>query len=353
MERQERSEVPGFGSVKTWLFIGLILVAGQILIGGITRLTGSGLSITRWEIVTGTLPPLNEEQWTLAFDLYKETPQYRLINQGMALSDFKYIYFWEYFHRLWARSMGLIFVFPFLYFLWKRRLSRVLIRKLLLLVLLAAITASFGWIMVASGLLARPWVNAYKLGVHLLLGFSVFIWLFHIWYTYPGGARRASDLVPDDKVSGWFVFLIVLQIFMGGLVSGMKAGYAYPTWPLYNGHWVPSVLLESGYWNFHSFVDYDESGFMAAFVQFAHRNLAYVIALFALFYGWRIRKSGFLVSGVSMWSILMYGVVLIQVLLGIFTLLGFRSGMPVVLASLHQFTGLMLLTLIFHLWYHK
>jgi len=154
-------------SVKIWLFIGLVMIFVQVLLGGITRLTGSGLSITKWEIVTGILPPMSQEAWQAEFDLYKATPQYQKINEGMSLSEFKFIYFWEYIHRLWARMMGFVFIIPFVVFLFKGHLDKALIKRLGGVVLMAAIVASFGWIMVASGLEDRPWVNAYKLSLHL------------------------------------------------------------------------------------------------------------------------------------------------------------------------------------------
>ena len=138
-------------AVVIWLWIGLFMVFMQIIIGGITRLTGSGLSITKWEIVTGSIPPMHEAAWERAFDLYKETPQYKKINDGMSMSQFKFIYFWEYLHRLWARFMGFVFLFPFLFFQWKKMLDRPIRIDLLRVVLFAALAAIFGWIMVASG----------------------------------------------------------------------------------------------------------------------------------------------------------------------------------------------------------
>ena len=168
--------------IKIWLSIGIIMVFMQVVFGGITRLTGSGLSITKWEIIIGTVPPLNAAQWEEAFDLYKETPQYQKINQGMEMKQFKFIYFWEFFHRLWARTMGFVFLFPFLYFLFTGKLSKVLIKDLEIVILLAVVVASIGWIMVASGLINRPWVNAYKLTMHLCLALLLFGYL--LWTTY-------------------------------------------------------------------------------------------------------------------------------------------------------------------------
>ena len=167
--------------VSLWLKAGLLLIFFQVVIGGITRLTESGLSITKWEVVSGTLPPLSDRDWEREYDLYRQTPQYQEINEGMSMADFKFIYFWEYIHRLWARLMGFAFIVPFLYFSIKKRLSSRLKKNLGIVVLLAALAATFGWIMVASGLIERPWVNAYKLSIHLLIAFSVFGYLWWTW----------------------------------------------------------------------------------------------------------------------------------------------------------------------------
>ncbi len=174
--------------VKIWLCIGLFMVFMQVMIGGITRLTESGLSITKWDIVTGTMPPLTTAQWEHEFDLYKATPQYAKLNFGMEMGSifesgtFKFIYFWEYLHRLWARSMGFVFAIPFFIFLARGMLSKRLIKDLGIVIFLAAVVASVGWIMVASGLINRPWVNGYKLTLHLSLAFLLFGYL--LWATF-------------------------------------------------------------------------------------------------------------------------------------------------------------------------
>ena len=175
--------------VGAWLILGVFLVFFQIIIGGITRLTGSGLSITEWEIVIGSMPPTSAEKWESEFDKYKETPQYEKINQGMSMDDFKFIYFWEWLHRFWARWMGVVFIIPFLFFLFKRWLTRPWIFKLIMVMLLASLVASFGWIMVASGLIDRPWVDAYKLTMHLALALVVFAYL--VWLS--------ADMLRDES----------------------------------------------------------------------------------------------------------------------------------------------------------
>jgi cytochrome c oxidase assembly protein subunit 15 len=171
-------------SVRNWLVAGIILVFIQMVLGAITRLTGSGLSITKWDIITGTFFPLSDNAWNHYFDLYKSTPQYQKINFGMTLSEFKFIFFWEYFHRLWARLMGFVFLFPFIYFLIKKYFSKKDILNLSFVILLTVFVASLGWIMVASGLVNRPWVNAYKLAFHLTAALLVILMLLKTYIDY-------------------------------------------------------------------------------------------------------------------------------------------------------------------------
>lgn len=336
--------------ISIWLVIGLIMVAGQIWIGGVTRLTGSGLSITKWEIVTGTLPPLNDQQWEESLQLYRETPQYALINKGMSMEDFKVIYFWEYFHRLWARIMGFVFILPFIFFVYKKWLSKVLIINLVKLIFLTGITASFGWIMVASGLSERPWVNIYKLGIHLLLGFSVFTYLFWIYQRHRVDFIKSVKV--DIKVNRLFqalFWLIVVQIYLGAMVSGLKAGFSYPTWPLMHGAWIPELLFDANMWRLEHFISYEDSDFLPALVTFLHRNNATVIAVLSLivimgYFKNRIEK------GRRVGPVIVYILFLLaQILLGIMTVLAFKQGMPVALGSLHQMVGLGVLVSLFYL----
>jgi cytochrome c oxidase assembly protein subunit 15 len=328
--------------VKWWLLSGLILIFFQIFIGGVTRLTGSGLSITKWDIVTGTIPPLNNEQWLAEFELYKATPQYEKINDGMSLSDFKFIYFWEYLHRLWARSMGFIFLFPFIFFLIKGWLSRKQIRQLLLLVGMTAIVAVFGWIMVASGLIDRPWVSAYKLTWHLSLALIVYgymAWIvFDSWF--PESYHR--EKIDTKKVLTLFV-LIAVQIMLGGIMSGAKAGLAFPTWPDMSGEWVPSLLFERSNWSLQNFIDYDKNLFFPAVIQFFHRSLAYVVLGFGLYMAWTYIKTGSQVVQKTGYALIL--LLIVQVALGIFTLINCKGQIPVGLGILHQAVAVFLITL--------
>ncbi len=330
-------------TVKTWLILGLVMIFFQVVIGGVTRLTGSGLSITKWDIVTGTLPPLNSVEWNEAFDLYKDTPQYKQINKGMSMSEFQFIYFWEYIHRLWARTMGFVFLIPFLFFLCTKRFSKKLLKQLVIVFFLAALVASLGWIMVASGLIERPWVNAYKLTMHLSLAFILYGYL--LWTTF-GVYFPNIKVINNTLLRRWGIVLfslLALQIVLGGIMSGMKAGLSYPTWPDMNGSYVPDLLLDSVEWNVDNFVDYDKNGFMPTFIQFFHRSTAYLLIIIGLWYfykGFKLIKNTLFRRGLNMWITML----VIQISLGIVTVLNCRGSIPVDYGVLHQSGALLLLT---------
>lgn len=336
--------------VRWWLVVGVVMIIGQIVIGGITRLTGSGLSITKWEIVTGTLPPMNAVQWDAEFELYKATPQYAKINAGMSMSEFKFIYFWEYFHRLWARLMGFVFAIPFVIFWRKGWIDPPLMKRLGITVLLAAVVASFGWIMVASGLIERPWVNAYKLTMHLSLALLLYSYL--LWTVFKVFQPNV-DGFPHSVWKTWakgITFLTAIQLVLGGIMSGAKAGLLYPTWPDMNGEVVPMVLLTSSMWNVENFVNYDASAFMPALIQFLHRGTAYVLFISALYFVWRL----FSLSPntrIRQASVLLITVLVVQVLLGIVTVINCVGQIPVLWGVLHQVGGILVLSAVLYLDY--
>lgn len=329
--------------VVVWLVIGLVMLYFQIIIGGITRLTGSGLSITKWEIVTGTFPPTTDLDWQVEFDKYKETPQYAKINEGMELGSsvfdggtFKFIYFWEYFHRLWARTMGFVFLIPFVCFVYFKMIPLSLKRDLSVVVGLAALAATFGWIMVASGLVNRPWVNAYKLSIHLTIGVSVFLYL--LWttlkYVYSHVSLSSSLRICRSYTFRFFILLAV-QVFMGGIMSGMKAALIYPTWPDIGGEFIPSVLLSINNWSLESFIHYDTGSFAFALAHLFHRSLAYIILLVMVHYWWKYRLSDD--RGIVSWSYYIFCLlVLCQVIVGIITLVSSVGFIPVSWGVLHQ-----------------
>lgn len=324
-------------AVRIWLITGLLMIFLQIVIGGVTRLTGSGLSITRWEIVTGAVPPLSQADWQAEFDLYRQTPQYQKINRGMTLDEFKFIYFWEYFHRLWARLMFFVFVFPFAWFLWRRMLARPLVSRLVVVVLLAGLEGFFGWIMVYSGLRDRPWVNAYNLTLHLCMGFLIFGYL--LWATFMA-FQPVPAPVPDARLRrfAWVLVAVAsVQIALGAMVSGAKAALFFPTWPDMNGAYLPGILLDGSHWTLDSFVQYDTNPFMPALLQFLHRNTGYVLALLTIYFFWRVWRQQVAVSRRLLRGVgVLLAMVAVQVLLGVLTLINSRAGIPVDLGVLHQ-----------------
>lgn len=328
--------------VKVWLWTGLVMIFFQIIIGGITRLTGSGLSITKWEIVTGTLPPLNRADWEEAFNLYKETPQYQKINRGMSLGEFKWIYFWEYIHRLWARTMGFVFLIPFVFFWVKGYLYPQLKKDLVIVFVLAGIVGAFGWIMVASGLIHRPWVNAYKLTLHLGLAL---VTLSYLWWTYL--KTQSQPLYPQlagrQNTALYFLVLVCLQILLGGMMSGMKAALVYPTFPKMNQYWMDPILFRADSWKWRHFIDYDSYPFLPALVQVLHRFTA--VALLVLFL---TRMYRFLNLSLIRWV----GILLVvQITLGIITLLRSKGFIPVNLGVLHQSVAIVMLMVSLKWWF--
>ena len=336
-------------ALKVWLYIGLFMLVVQVVVGGITRLTGSGLSITKWEIVTGTFPPTNDKEWNVEFDLYKETPQYKEINEGMSLSDFKFIYFWEYIHRFWARIMGFVFLIPFVIFWARGHIDRVIGRGLGSVVLLAILAASFGWIMVASGLIERPWVNAYKLALHLSIAFCVYAALF--WtYLKAFHIRIGASNLKFLKLMRVFMILLALQIFAGGVMSGMKAGVLYPTWPDINGEYIPQIIFNSSEYTVENFNYYDRNMLLPALVHIVHRTLAYTLFLLGLYISINlIKRTNNKVLSRASWMLVI--MLILQVIIGIWTVLSCQGIIPVLQGVLHQAGALFLLTSALYLFY--
>lgn len=341
--------------VIIWLYIGVFMVFMQVIIGGVTRLTGSGLSITKWEIITGTFPPMNTAAWEEEFDLYKATPQYQKINQGMTMSQFKFIYFWEYFHRLWARSIGFVFLFPFLFFVWKKWIDPKVIRQLGDVVLLAMVVAAFGWIMVKSGLSDRPWVSAYKLTMHLSLALILYAYLFwtaisahKVWLKKGNNVdltNKKSFFHNELLRSGikWILFVLALQIVLGGLMSGMKAAVFYPSFPKIGEEWIPSVIFEAKSWTTQNFIMYDTNLFLPALVHLLHRYTAYILTIMVLWFVYKASKVPLpraLGKGVVVLGLLL----LAQVFLGIFTVINSARVIPVALGVFHQAGAVLLLS---------
>ena len=325
-------------AVRYWLIAGCILLFFQVVIGGITRITGSGLSITEWDIVFGTFPPMNPESWGVEFDKYKATPQYNQLNEGMSMSDFKFIYFWEYFHRLWARMMGFIFLIPAIFFTLNKSLDGKLWRKLYPVIGFAGLAAVFGWIMVASGLIDRPWVNAYKLSIHLSIAFITFAFLVRATlFSFSESINRALTKIPSFFLVLGAVFAI--QVVFGGIMSGMRAGLVFPTWPDMGGAFAPAVLTDGSNWTVENLEYYERSSFAPALIQFIHRLTAYGLAVL-VFIGWK--KQSKMPEGVSGWYKIFTGLIGLQVIVGILTVISCKGSIPLGLGVLHQAIALML-----------
>lgn len=312
--------------IGTWLFVMAALVALMVLVGGATRLTDSGLSITEWKPVTGVLPPLSEQAWQNEFEKYRQIPEYRLVNKGMSLDDFKRIYWWEWAHRFLGRLIGVVFAAGFLFFLFTRRLSRPMIPKLAAIFLLGGAQGALGWYMVQSGLVERVDVSQYRLAAHL--GLATLIMGAILWTAFgfvrPAEARRPrAGALP--LLLGMFSILIFLQILMGAFVAGLDAGLIYTTWPLMDGQWIPDGLFSGMAWYQGLFED-------RLTVQFIHRLGAYVVLAWALALWLYGRQLG-LASGLRRVLNVLFGLVVAQVIIGILTLL---HVVPIPLALLHQ-----------------
>jgi cytochrome c oxidase assembly protein subunit 15 len=321
-------------SLKTkliyWLFLGCFLIFGMVVVGGITRLTGSGLSITEWKVVTGTIPPLNEEQWNIEFEKYKQIPQYALINSNFTLSDFKFIFFWEYIHRLFGRLIGLVFVAGFVYFYRKKAISKELLPRLITMFILGGIQGFLGWYMVSSGLTENVRVSHIRLAIHLTFAFITFGYIFYVALTelFPNKLTSVYAVTKYKKWSQFLLIVLTLQIIYGAFVAGTKAGLIYNTWPKMEQDWIPESV---------SFA-FAKDGFSSLYnnlvtVQFIHRLLAYTLTLIVLFIGWKVNTDNTANSSQKNASKILLGLIVVQVVLGIATLL---LHVPIWMGVTHQ-----------------
>jgi cytochrome c oxidase assembly protein subunit 15 len=311
------------------------LVFATVLVGGATRLTESGLSIVEWKPVTGVLPPLSPPAWTAEFEKYKTIPQYSAINRGMSLDEFKTIYWWEWTHRLLGRLIGAVFLLPFLFFLWRGWVDPSLRRRLWLIFALGALQGALGWWMVASGLAGRVDVSQYRLAAHLTLACVIYAAILStLKHLAAGGATVVPARLRVSAVG--LLLLVLMQIYLGALVAGLDAGLVHNTWPLIDGHLLPSASdllpLRPVWRNFFETV---------LTVQFDHRMTAYLMWLAVVLHAAdvaRARVGGTVLAGAG----LLAGAVTIQALLGILTLV-YQT--PIALALLHQAMALVVLTI--------
>jgi heme a synthase len=329
-------------AVRLWLCAVAVLVLAMVLVGGATRLTESGLSITEWKPVMGVVPPLSQQAWQSAFEKYQAIPQYREMNSGMSLDAFKTIYWWEWTHRLLGRVIGVAFLLPFLFFLWRGWVTPSLRPRLWFIFGLGALQGAVGWWMVASGLAERVEVSQYRLATHLLLACLIYVAIIFTARRMDGRADVLSQASVAEEKHGAriragaiaLVVLVLAQIYLGALVAGLRAGYAYNTWPLIDGALVPDaarLFFDTPLWrNFFENV---------LTVQFDHRMLAYAIFVIALLHVVDAMRSKD--RGVRTGAFLLFAAVILQMALGIATLLWV---VPPSLALLHQAVAMLVLT---------
>lgn len=320
-------------AVVLWLISGIVLVVAMVIIGGITRLTGSGLSITEWNLISGTLPPLSEAEWLVLFDKYKQFPEYQKLNFGMDLAGFKQIFMWEYLHRLLGRFIGIVFIIPFLYFLYRKILATWLIKRLVFILFLGMAQGVMGWVMVMSGLSEMPHVSHYRLAAHLTLALllvGVILWTVADLVA-PVPAQKPAARRPVYTLSWWVLGAILIQIVLGAFVAGLKSGFSYNTWPLMQNAFFPATLQGL------SFLEYFDNGVA---VQFMHRWFAFV-ALASIALLWHRTGKGTQHPNSKRLANLLLLTGIAQVLLGIVTLV---LAVPISLGVLHQLVAVVLLS---------
>ncbi len=319
--------------VSYWLLLITLLVAIMIIVGGLTRLTDSGLSITRWDLFSGIFPPLSLRDWEKSFALYKEIPEYQLLNSSMTLEQFKTIYWWEYAHRLLGRIIGFFYLVPLLYFSLRKIIEKKYLVSLYIILILILLQGYVGWYMVKSGLVERTDVSHYRLALHLTLAFVIFILLLwnYLNYTVP------KSSINNKKLSSYLPILftssILLQICVGAFVSGLDAGLIYQTWPLMDKNYFPD---DSSIKNLFSISVFETP----SLVQFIHRNIAYFIILLFIYIAISIYRNKNLIYLRSI-TLIVFIFILLQTLLGILTVL---SGAQIILASMHQIGSIFLMT---------
>jgi len=317
-----------------WLLTGCVLIFIMVVVGGITRLTHSGLSISNYKLISGTIPPINDVEWQSAFDLYKQYPEYKKLNNQFTLQDFKDIYFWEWLHRVIGRFIGLVFLIPFLYFLVTKQLSKPTIKKTSILLCLGAFQGVLGWYMVKSGLVDNPDVSHYRLAAHLTTAFITFAYTFWVALDLVFTQKKEIDMSLRNLIR-WGLAILLLQIIYGAFVAGLDAGFIHNHWPwMSDGKFIHETVYTEQTPIYKNYIE-GKSG-----VQFIHRILAFLVVgvIIAIFFkAKKTRRSPYQLKGLY-FLLAMVGV---QFLLGVFTIL---LQVPVWLGVAHQIGAFFLLT---------
>lgn len=319
--------------ISYWLLLITFLVSLMIIVGGLTRLTDSGLSITRWDLISGILPPLTLKNWEKSFLLYQQIPEFKLLNSSMSLDEFKKIYWWEYSHRLLGRFIGIVYIIPLLYLSFKNSLPKKTLLTLYIILALILIQGFVGWYMVKSGLTERTDVSHYRLALHLFLAFAIYILLLWNYLKY----HKQQTLCINNRlllyITFFFMFCLIIQICVGALVSGLNAGQIYQTWPLMNQSYFPDDSKIKDLLSFKIFET-------PSIVQFIHRNIAYFIILLFSFISVIVYKNDdFFYLRTNILYVFVF--LLFQIFFGILTII---SGAQIVFASMHQIGSIFLIT---------
>lgn len=323
-----------------WITITLLLIFLMIIIGGLTRLTNSGLSITEWELFKGILPPLNQSSWDIYFNEYKKIPQYEFMNQNMSLDEFKVIFYWEYIHRILGRFIGLVFIIPLLYFHFKNKISKENLKIYYFVFILILVQGVVGWYMVKSGLVNDITVSHYRLSIHLTIAIAILAILFWQYLNIKANKQKNFFNITKEKFPYFFlIILLFLQIILGAFVSGLDAGKVYQTWPLMGFNYFPDDLQIDNVFNLLSFENH-------SLVQFYHRNMAYLITLYIFLLGYFILKKND--RNLHLPLSILFSILLLQILLGVLTLI---SNLNILIASAHQISSVILVLSALNLYY--
>tara|TARA_Y100001970_G_scaffold262126_1_gene345986 strand:+ start:11269 stop:12282 length:1014 start_codon:yes stop_codon:yes gene_type:complete len=324
-----------------WLTSSFVLVFLMVVVGGLTRLTDSGLSITEWELFSGIFPPLNKFEWDQYFALYKKIPQYKLLNYDMTLDEFKIIYYWEYFHRILGRIIGLFFLIPLILFYFTNKINKKYLSICTSIFILILIQGLVGWYMVKSGLTQNVSVSHYRLSLHLSIAFIIIGLIY--WTIINVKKNTTISLLYKKRYNYFFyvlIFLVLTQIILGAFVSGLDAGKIYQTWPLMDLTFFPSDVKVSKTLDLFNFNNH-------SLVQFYHRNIAYFLTFYILALGFFILNKK--IYNLYKPFLYLFIFLIIQILLGIFTL---TSGLNIFLASAHQICSLLLMLSVINLYYY-
>lgn len=311
------------GMVRAWLWFLALLVCAMIIVGGATRLTDSGLSITEWQLISGFIPPFTEAQWLVAFEKYKQIPEFQIINNDMTLSGFKFIYWWEWGHRFLGRMVGIVFLVPYLFFLWRGLIGSSRLNAYLITVfVLGGLQGALGWYMVASGLVDRVDVSQYRLAAHLGMAFLILAVILWTVLTL-NSSNSTTQSARAHYMSALLAGLIFLQILLGALVAGTDAGFTFNTWPLMDGQLIPNSLLVMEPWYANLFENVQT-------IQFNHRILAYIVWILVVVHAYRTIATK---TDQASQAVVLALIATVQVALGIWALV---AAVPLSLGILHQ-----------------